>query len=489
MTTPAMLLCDFYKLSHREQYPKETEVVYSTWIPRSNKYHNTADKVIAFGFQGFIKKYLIDYFNTNFFRKPIDGIIKEYKRFITSTLGTEDPDTAHISELWELGYLPLSIKALPEGTSAPIGVPLMTIQNTKDRFFWVTNYIESLMSSELWLPTTSATVAKEYKDILTKYAIATGGDIGFIPFQAHDFSMRGMGSLESAKTSGAGHLLSFTGTDNIPAIFYLEKYYNANIEKELVGTSIPATEHSVMCVGSAQTNEFELYKRLITEVYPNGFLSIVSDTWDLWACIREIIKPLKDEIMGRDGRVVLRPDSGNPYKILCGDIRSDNLDARKGVIKLLWDIFGGTINEKGYKVLDSHIGTIYGDAINLATCEKICIGLKDAGFASTNVVFGIGSYAYQFNTRDSFGFAMKSTACKVGGKEMNIFKDPITDDGAKKSKNGVVAVIKDGKSIKCIDGLKFNHTENDLLREIFLDGHLIIDDTLDAIRKRIQDNV
>ena len=482
---PATLLCDFYKLSHREQYPNQTEVIYSTWTPRSNKHFPKVNKVIAFGFQGFVKKYLIDYFDENFFGRPKEDIIYEYKRLVKYALGVAEPVTTHIEELHDLGYLPLEILALPEGTKVPMRVPMLTIRNTDSRFFWLTNYFETLISTELWLPSTSATIADEYRRILTNYAEKTSDNVEFVQFQGHDFSMRGMSCVEAAMVSGAAHLTSFVGTDTIPAIVYLEKYYGANVEKELVGTSIPATEHSVMCAGGS-TNEFDTYKRLITEIYPNGFVSIVSDTWDLWECIDKIIKPLKDIILKRDGKVVIRPDSGDPVKIICGDPKADLQPAYVGVVELLWNIFGGTINKKGYKELDSHIGVIYGDAITLDRCELICKLLEEKGFASTNVVYGIGSYTYQYNTRDTFGFALKSTMCMIDGKEKMIYKDPVTDDGVKKSNTGVVVVQRDHENnLVYKDKLSSNHKEEDLLQTIFYNGKVHNITSLEKIRKTI----
>lgn len=487
---PATLLCDFYKVSHREQYPENTEYVYSTWIPRASRIENV-NHVVAFGFQAFIKEYIIKYFDENFFNRPKTEIIEEYKRVIKYTLSVENPDTNHIEELHDLGYMPIKIKAVKEGTLIPLRVPMLTIENTKAEFFWLTNYLETLMSCSMWIPTTSATIAFEYRKILERYAMETVGNVGFVPFQGHDFSMRGMGALESAKASGAGHLLSFVGTDTIPAILFAEENYNANIENELVGCSIAATEHSVMCAYGR--NEFESYKRIITEVYPSGFASIVSDTWDLWKVLTDVIGGLKNEIMARDGKIVVRPDSGNPVKIICGDPESDNELEQKGVIEVLWDIFGGAISEQGYKVLDSHIGCIYGDAITLERCEAICEGLKKKGFASTNMVYGIGSFTYQYNTRDTFGFALKSTHVVIDGEEVNIYKDPATDtDKIKKSLTGRVCVGEDETGIFCVDGLSVYQQERfkdqDLLEDIFVNGNLLRDEKFSDIRKKLLKN-
>lgn len=484
---PATLLCDFYKVSHREQYPTDTEVIYATWTPRTTR-KPSIQKVVAFGFQGFIKEYLIEYFNENFFSRPLEEVVEEYARVIKFALGKENPDTTHIEALHKLGYMPVKICAVPEGITVPVRVPMMTIENTIPEFFWVTNYLETLMSCYLWQPMTSATISKEYRDVLDYFAEMTGGDKNVVPFQGHDFSLRGMGALEAGMTSGAGHLLNFTGTDTIPAILYAEHFYNANIETEMVATSIPATEHSVQCAGGEE-EELETYRRLINDVYPSGIASIVSDTWDLWAVLTEILPQLRDDIMNRDGKIVIRPDSGDPVKIVCGDPDSEDWRARKGVIELLWDLFGGTETEKGYKVLDSHIGCIYGDAITIERCTEICSRLADKGFASTNMVYGIGSFTFQYNTRDTFGFALKTTYAVIGGEEKFLFKNPKTDDGTKKSQRGKVAVLTaPDNQITFVDGLnalQYSNVRNNLLRPIFNNGQLLVDDSLSTIRERL----
>lgn len=486
---PATLLCDFYKVSHKDQYPAGTEVIYSTWTPRSNKYFPQADKVVSFGIQAFIKKYLINFFNENFFKRDKEEVVKEYKRVLKFTLGVENPDATHIEELHDLGYLPIKIKAIDEGTLVPIKVPMLTIENTNPKFFWITNYLETIMSNEIWLPMTSATIAHTYRKLLDKYALKTVGDTEGVAFQGHDFSMRGMGAFEASKASGAGHLLSFVGTDTIPSILYHEEFYNADMEKELVGTSIPATEHSVMC-SYGQTNELDLFKHLIKEVYPTGFFSVVSDTWDFWKVVGEYLPSLKEDILNRDGRVVIRPDSGDPVDIICGTESGKTELERKGLIEALWDIFGGTVTEKGYKLLDTHIGAIYGDSITLERARQIVEKLEAKGFASLNVVFGIGSFTYQYNTRDTFGFAMKATYAVVNGEERMLFKDPKTDDGTKKSQRGRVAVLKDDHyEMAVVDGLTLTSykklEEVDMLKTVFENGKLVRETSLNEIRWRL----
>lgn len=492
---PASLLCDMYKLSHRVQYPENTTKIYSTFTPRSNKYSPRADKVVVFGVQAFVKKYLMDYFNTHFFERDKEEIIEEYARFIKYTLGNERPYTAHIGSLHDLGYLPVKIKALKEGSLAPMQVPVLTIENTAPEFFWVTNFLETIMSSEVWMPMTSATTAKVYRDILDKYAMKTVGNTEDVDLQAHDFSMRSMSSFSSAVTSGAAHLTSFLGSDTASSALYLEEYYNANMEEESILLSIPATEHSVQSANTSADyrDEYEFFKRLITEVYPDGFVSVVSDTYDYFKVLGETIPRLKKEIMNRNGKIVIRPDSSDPVKILVGDPEGETEIERKGTVETLWDIFSGTVNEKGYKVLDSHIGVIYGDSMTHDRVEEICQKLEEKGFASTNVVLGIGGYSYHYSTsRDTFGFAVKATYAMIDGEEKMLFKDPKTDPG-KRSQRGMVAVVNVDGELHYEDNLNqkqydSNFADIDQLEVIFEDGKLMRDETLKEIRERLKNS-
>lgn len=499
---PPPVVCDFYKTGHYRQFVEGTEGYYATWIPRQSLIEGI-NKIISFGFQYFCKAWLQDFFNDYFFGRPKEEVLAEYRRYMHYTLNigdtVDDVPDEHFSKLHDLGYIPVRVTAIPEGMLVPLRVPMLTIENTHPDFAWVVNWLETLFSAECWQMSTSATIAFEYRKDLTAAAKATGGSLDFVPFQGHDFSMRGMEGLEAAAKSGAGHLLSFVGTDTIPAISFLEHYYNANIETELVGTSIPATEHSVMCAyGSTDEEELECYRELITKRYPNGFISIVSDTRNLWDVLTEVLPKLKDDIMARDGKVVIRPDSGDPVDIICGldpAALSGYEDHRevKGVVELLWDLFGGTINEEGYKELDSHIGDIYGDSISLARERAINDRLQKKGFASTNVVYGIGSFTYQYVTRDTFGFALKSTWVKIKGIGKAIFKDPATDrKKTKKSLKGRVSVYRsdaDG-NLGVIDGLSELQEQalapGNILRPIFVDGTLVVDDSLADIRARIE---
>ncbi|MDA9773991.1 nicotinate phosphoribosyltransferase [Saprospiraceae bacterium] len=479
-----LLYTDGYKVDHRRQYPNNTSLVYSNWTPRKSRIEGI-EEVVFFGLQYFIKKYMVEDFQKNFFDKPKDEILTKYQRRINNYLGENSVGIDHIAALHDLGYLPVVFKALPEGCSVPIRVPMFTMYNTIPEFFWLTNYFETLVSTTVWLPCNSATLAKQYRKILDNYAEQTSSAPTFVDWQGHDFSMRGMAGLEAAVMSASGHLLSFSGTDTIPAIDFLETYYNADSDKEIIGGSVAATEHSVMCMGT-NVGEQETIRRLIKDVYPAGIISIVSDTWDLWKVLTKYLPNLKQEVLSRDGKVVIRPDSGDPVDIICGNPDGKSDAERKGVVQLLWETFGGTTNSKGYKELDSHIGAIYGDSITLERATQICERLKVKGFASTNVVLGIGSFTYQYNTRDTFGFAMKATYGEVDNEGREIFKDPITDDGTKKSAKGLIRIDHiDGKYVMT-DQVNWEEEKQGELKEIYRDGKLLIDLSLAEIRETLR---
>ena len=488
-----MLLKDGYKVGHIFQYPDDTQQIYSNFTARKSR--TGFDYVVFFGLQYFIYEYLQIQFHENFFNRHKETVVKEYKRRIDNYLGKDCITVDHIAALHDLGYLPLKIKAVPEGMLVPTNVPVLTIVNTVPEFFWLTNMLETLLSNILWKACTSATTAFQYRQRFEEYAKITSDNPDFVKWQAHDFSFRGMAGTEDAMMSGAAHLLSSTGTDTIPAIDFLEKYYGANSDKELVGGSVPATEHSVMSMGLPE-NETDTVRRLITKVYPKGILSLVSDTWDFWNVIDYILPSLKKEIMARDGKLVIRPDSGDPVKIICGDPNNHlgGYSIQTGAIEALWRTFGGKINSKGYKELDPHIGLIYGDSITLDRQEQILSKLKAKGFASTNVVLGIGSYTYAYVTRDTYGFAMKATwgVTKSRG-EVDIFKSPKTDadvGGSKKSHKGLLAVMRDTwGNIYCKQQCTHEEENEGLLEMVYKDGVVFRKQTLSDIRKIIEEQL
>ena len=390
-----LLHTDGYKVGHIKQYPPHTTRVYSNWTNRGSRIEGV-ESVVHFGLQAYLQEFLVEAFEP-FFAADEDEVADEYQRVMDSYLGPGAVDSDHIRALHRKGYLPLRFRAVEEGTLVPTRVPSFTIENTEPEFFWLVNYIESALSSQVWHPSTTATIATQYRRLLDEAAIRTTGSTDGVEFQGHDFSSRGQTSLASAAASGAGHLLSFLGTDSLPSVDWISRYYPGD-DNAPVAMSVPATEHSVMCAGG-QEGERDTFTRLL-DTYPSGILSVVSDTWDLWEVCNGILPTLKDRILARDGKLVIRPDSGNPADILCGTRSNKNaVHTREvktraanpdyfGVIELLWDTFGGTVNEQGYKVLDSHIGTIYGDSITLERAKDIIDRLERFGFASTNVVFG-----------------------------------------------------------------------------------------------------
>lgn len=481
------LLTDGYKTGHVFQYPKGTEYIYSNFTPRSAKnFKGSAgfdSKVVFFGLQAALMQ-MDKLWRREFFSLPVSIATGKFRRRMDSYLGEGVVTTDHMKELHSFGCLPIEVKALEEGSRVDIGVPLWTIENTDPRFYWVTNYLETYLSAMTWLPMTSATTAYEYARLFRRYAMLTGGDLDFVRFQGHDFSMRGMAGVEAAMMSGAGHLTSFYGTDTLPAIDYLEEYYYASPANEIIGQSVPATEHSVMCCGGP-SGELETIRHIIKDVYPNGPVSVVSDTWDFFRVITDTAQALRPEIMSRNGKVIFRPDSGDPVKIVCGDPASQHTPENMGALNCLWwRGFGGVDNDKGYRNLDSHVGLIYGEKIDLDTADEILHNMERDKFCSTNIVFGIGSYQYQYVTRDTFGCVIKTTGAVVNGEERHLFKNPKTDDGTKKSKTGWMRVERSGDKYVVIDDLP-RGSDSGLLTTVYNNGDFDRLTTLKEIRSRL----
>jgi nicotinamide phosphoribosyltransferase len=483
-----MLMTDFYKTIHHRCYAPGTTETTFYWTARHSR-DGFSDGVVFFGLHEFLKK-LVEDFDAGFFKRRKQDVINEYKEFITVTLGADYADTKHIEALYDLGCLPLTIKALPEGMVVPIGCPMVEISNTHPEFFWLPGYFETLLSCNLWFPITSATTARKYRTFLEMTYKLAGEPIEKVDFACSDFSMRGMTSLESATMSGSAHLLFFKKTANMPAVDNLIKYYHAHLsEFENAGT--PSTEHSVM--SSFGMDETRAYMHLLRE-FPRGPLSIVSDTYNLWNVIDVLIPELKKYILAREGTTIIRPDSGDPVKIICGD-DSEQGTAKKGVVEALWDEFGGTTNAKGYKVLDSHVKVIYGDAITLDRCKVMCEKLMEKGFSPVNVVFGIGSYTYQYVTRDTYSFKFGCTHAVINGKDELLYKDPFTDkDKIKKSLKGLIIVYRDSidGSIKYKDGFTRDGQRKledvNLMRSVFFFGGMH-DLEFKHIRKRCLDGI
>jgi nicotinamide phosphoribosyltransferase len=490
MKTFAPLQKDFYKVGHVHQYPDNTQTIYSNMTARSGKHANIPDSkgVWYVGMQFFVMDYLIEEWNTTFFSKPKEKCVRQYKRIVSKGLGY-DVDVSHIEKLHDLGYLPIRIKSLPEGSFVPYGVPMFTIVNTLDDFYWVTNMLETVISDELWLPITSATSYMWYRKNSLKYSELTCEDNSFVPFQNHDFSMRGMQGRHAAAISGfASIAMGSYGTDTIPAIMLAEDYYGAT-DEDHIAYSVNASEHSSMSAGIGNfdsVDEYFTYKRMLTEVYPSGIVSLVSDTLDFWKVVTETVPRLKDIILSRDGKLVIRGDSGDPVKIICGDESAPiGSPEYKGLIQCLWDTFGGRINGKGFMELDPHIGAIYGDSINTTRQDQILSQLMKKGFASNNVLFGVGSMQYSYVTRDTHGMAIKSTWAKIANKGIPLFKDPKTDDGTKRSARGLLMVTQVGNEYRLVDNVSIDQERHGCLETILEDGKMVKSTTLEEIRKTV----
>lgn len=557
-TQTALTSIDSYKTAHADQYPEGTTKVYSNFTPRSLKHLPVPRqcgtiRVVWFGLQAFLND-LHSVWQETFFDRSKDEVVAEFMELVGPFCGPRGFNQSRIEWLHDLGYLPIEIKSLPEGTLVPAGVPVLTITNTLPEAYWLPNFLETWLSADLWKPSTAATISYAYRKIIDHYAELTGGNKEFVMWQGHDFSSRGMSGIQDAARTGAGHLLSFAGTDNVTAVQLVNDAYHG--KETFVGGSVPATEHSTMTssilveaerlrqTGVDEDNvmtqaELNVIKRLVTEVYPSGVVSVVSDSFDFWKVITEIAPTLKNEILDRVpdqlglAKVVFRPDSGDPVKIICGhkykvvedigdtyemisasnegyEVVYNKMDEKyyefetyddgwstsvefkelqwyevKGAIECLWDTFGGTTNEKGFKTLNQRVGLIYGDSITLDRCDEILKLLAEKGFASDNVVFGIGSFTFQYNTRDTLGFAMKATYVEVDGKPYSIFKDPKTDNGTKKSAKGLLQVVEDGDTLKTNQDVTWEEEKQSLLRTVYLDGKITVNETFADIRSRL----
>lgn len=558
MKLKAATCVDGYKLSHGAMYADGTNKVYSNLTPRSDKIYRRNctpfydGKLVWVGAQGAVQE--IKEMWDEFFVSQKDFVVERFARRMAGYLGGYEPAVEAISELHDLGYLPLTFKSLPEGSKVSFGIPVMTVTNTLPQFYWLTNYLETVISSLTWKVATNATIAAEYKAICKHYADLTGTDDFTVSIQCHDFSMRGMSGPEDAARAGFAHLTSFIGTDTLPAMDYAEHYYDAD-PASLIAISVPATEHAVATSNilgiesrmetkdspnARLAAETSFMHDLITRKFPTGIVSYVADSFDFWAVLTDVLPALKDVIMAREaaavapGKLVIRPDSGDPVKVITGytvyglegeysncdlgdlydefdlvkvdgkyytiDIDYDGWCQRdvyslvetdiseaeaKGAIEVLWETFGGTITEKGYKLLDSHIGLIYGDSITTKRAEEILRRLADKGFASGNVVFGVGSYTYQCNTRDTFGFAVKATYTEVDGHGVAIFKDPKTD-AKKKSAKGLLMVSKQDGELTLVNDVDPIREASGWLETIFEDGEFVRRTSLEEIRDRLK---
>lgn len=463
-----LLMTDVYKLGHMRQYKPGTTKVYSYLCARSNKKYNDA---LFFGLQPYLK----------LLETPItkaDG--EEFLAYYTMILGSQAPAdiTEKINALVDLGYVPLEIKAVPEGTIIDNKNVLATVTNTLPEFYWVVGFFESLLL-KVWAPTTVATKSLQFKRIAKRYTDETSDADFLMPFLVHDFGYRGVSSEETAEICGAAHLVNFAGTDTVPAVKFMKEVYHG---EGLIGASVPATEHSIHCsFGPSVENEIEYVTRQM-ELNPTGIMSVVSDAYDYWRMLTQTLPAVKDKILARDGKYVVRPDSGDPKKILCGDPEAEvGSPANKGTFRILDELFGSTVNSKGYKELNPKIGVIYGDGMYLERYEDILSTMKEMGYANTNLVVGIGGLLLQQHNRDDLGFAFKATYAEINGEGTELFKDPITDPG-KKSHKGLMKLVKENDKYVTHD--QQSNDKGGELVTVFKDGKTTKEYTLTDIRER-----
>jgi nicotinamide phosphoribosyltransferase len=470
-----LLRTDVYKFSHCDQYPQGTNKVYSYLCSRGTRLEGV-DKTVAFGFGYYLDKYL---------KCPTETEVHEFIYYAEKILGPNAVSNEHRERLYnlaKLGYLPIEIKAVPEGSVVPVKNVLMTITNTLPGYFWLVNYIETLLL-KVWHPITVATNSLRFKKLFDRYAEETCEDNSHTVFQMHDFGYRGVSSEESAEIGGAAHLTSFLGTDTTAGVVMLDKYYGE--ENAIYGMSVPASEHSVMCSWDTENDDYKAIGNMLDQ-YPTGIVSIVSDTYDLWNAIENYFGgAFKDKVLSRDGKTVIRPDSGDPVKILCGDPDAPiNTPEGLGVIRLLDYHFGSTLNSKGYKVLNPKVGCIYGDAIFYERAEEILSNLEQMGYASSNIVFGSGGLLLQQWSRDTFKMAIKATYCEVGGNPRDIMKDPVTDRG-KRSHKGLLRLDKVDGVYTTTDNCTKEQESGGYLRTVYKDGEIISPQSISEIRERI----
>ncbi|MEZ4629422.1 MAG: nicotinate phosphoribosyltransferase [Deinococcales bacterium] len=448
---------DSYKASHYLQYPKNTEVI-SSYI-ESRGGDNEA--LCFFGLQHFIKSELL---------KPIHAADIEEAGEIFKLHGLP-----FNREGWEYilkvhaGYLPLEIEAVPEGMVLPIKNVLLQVHNTDPNCAWLTGYLETALLRAIWYPTTVASLSRQVKVMIARYLHQTADNLADLPFKLHDFGARGVSSAESAMIGGLAHLVNFLGTDTALALVAARAHYHT----PMAGYSIPAAEHSTITTWGKEA-EVEAYRHMLHTFGAKGKLfAVVSDSYDLHHALSELWgKKLKEEVRHQGGTLIVRPDSGEPSEIVSQSLH------------ILAHHFGSYLNSKGYRMLPDYLRLIQGDGISAKSIESILARITQEGFSADNLAFGMGGALLQQVNRDTLRFAMKTSAAKVAGIWRDVYKEPKTDQG-KHSKRGRLALI-------CEDGhyqtirLETLEARKNLLRPVFRNGQLLIDESLATIRQRAE---
>jgi nicotinamide phosphoribosyltransferase len=454
MKTSIILNSDSYKFSQFSQYPAGTEYIYS-YIESRGGVH---DATVFFGLQAFIKEYMLT---------PVTmEMIDEAEAIITAH---GEPFNR---EGWEYivntygGKLPVTIKAVPEGTVVGTRNVLATIYNMDPKCYWLTSFLETALLRAIWYPTTVATNSYENKKLILEYLEKTG-DPTTIDFKLHDFGARGVSSLESAGIGGAAHLVNFMGTDTVEALLFARRFYGA----DMAGFSVPAMEHSTV-TSWGREREVDSYRNMVKQNgRPGGIVSAVSDSYDIFEACKLWGTELKQDVLDSGATLVVRPDSGDPADIVTKCIR------------ILDKYFGHTVNNKGYKVLNN-VRVLQGDGINHASIRSILYTITLAGYSADNVTFGQGGALLQIVNRDDQKFAMKCSAAYINGEWVDVFKDPITDKG-KRSKKGQMVLIETDNGFKTVTTEDAEYDlvkDQDVLEVVYSMGNLIREMTFDEVR-------
>ncbi|WP_415912915.1 nicotinate phosphoribosyltransferase [Neptuniibacter sp. QD37_11] len=451
MKTNIILNTDSYKLSHYKQYPPGTEYVFSYIESRGGAFDDT----LFFGLQ----KALIE-LNENF---P-DWDDFEEAKFIAEQHG-EPFNEQGWKDLIELGYFPIKVRAIPEGSVTATKNVLVGIVNTLPEFYWLTSYLEPYFLRAVWYPTTVATLSFECKKIIKRFMEATCDNLEGLPFKLHDFGARGVSSEESAGIGGAAHLVNFMGTDTLSAIRVARKFYDAGV----CGYSIPATEHSTITAWGRE-GEAAAYRNILKQ-FPTGLVACVSDSYDIFNAVENIWgDELRMAVTERDGTLVIRPDSGDPIEVI------------PVLLESLGRKFGYSTNAKGYKVLNSKVRLIQGDGVNLESIGKILEVMAAARWSAENIAFGMGGGLLQQLDRDTLKFAMKTSAVRINGEWVEVYKDPITDSG-KRSKRGVQDFV-NGQTVAIDPELIFSDNPNSDMQTVYENGKLMNAQSFTEIRDR-----
>ena len=564
---------DGYKLGHISQYVKGTQVVYSNMTPRNDKYAMVLEsrhdgKMVVFGIQAAVK-IMEQKWKDTFFSQEKHKVVSRYARRIKNYLGPDHGDDMieAMGKLHDVGYLPVQIKALPEGVRVGMQIPILTVMNTRDEFYWLTNYLETYLSCMIWFMCDAASRSAEYYKTSKHWGNMTGAPEEWLGIANHCFAARGHRGQEDAMLSGLAQLLFSAGSDTLWAIDAAEEYYYADSDQELIACSVNAFEHATATQRIAYYDgERESLRKALTETYPTGILSYVADSDDYFRVISEDLPALKEEILSRQPdslglcKFVARPDSGVPLHIICGAIKIEELadgeDVEawaedilseiaiigaefgcpgnsqvscylrqdgvtykatgepfwsrhdktyyyldgmeniqieeytltaedKGTLQVLWEEFGGTYNEKGYKVLDPKVGLIYGEAINIHLQDEIYKRMEEMGFCVSNVLFGTGSWGFLENSsRDSYGLAIKGTHSIVADESVSMQKNPKTAQDFKKSAKGLLRVEKEDGEYVLYDEQTWEQEGQGELKVVFVNGVFPNPQTFEEIRER-----